>query len=289
MIPTPMLKLSETVRQSVFLMKNLNQESGFESYGKAFKQLQTAKSLLVVWQLFPENGKRVVHETQLLDYSLDEQLLKLTSVNDFIDPSLPLFVYAQDQQAIFKVNVVTLEGDSFTTDFPSEIKILDMPDFESLGSRLGIDLKGMWRSRSGYRTGVAPGSWEVKSMSQRSSRDQDFLNNEFDHLSLDEEDKLFADKRESPRVRPKVQKLVKVVKKGESDVNFFDLFDLSRGGMSFVTTIPENYPKGAEIYVVGFDTFDLDDPLVGTVMSHRQIDGSQFDVKVGVKFVEGQA
>lgn len=288
MITPTMLKLSETVRQNVLRMKIINPDSGFLSYEKPFKQIQSAKSLLIVWQVFPENGKRVVNETTLTSYDLTTQVLYLSSVNDFLDPSLPLFFFAEEQNLIFKANVVEVKDDYFSTSFPAEMKVIEVADFQVIKTNTGMDLEGMWKSRSRYKTGVHPSQWGVKAMAERSSRDQDFLNTEFDHLSLDEEEKLFADKRESPRVKPKAQKLVKVVKKGETEVNFFDLFDLSRGGMAFLTTIPENYPKGSEIYITGFDTFDLDDPLVGTVMSHRALD-EKFDVKVGVKFVEGQA
>lgn len=289
MITSLMLKLSETVRQSVLRMKSIHPDTDPQAYEKLFKQVQTAKSPVVVWQVFPENGKRVVNDTTITSFDLDLQVLYLSSVNDFLDPSLPLFFYSEEQNAIFKSSVREVKDDFFSTDFPNEIKLLDMPDFDAIKIKTGVDLVGMWKTRSHYKAGVNSSHWGMKTMAERSPRDQDFLNNEFEHLSLDEEDKLFADKRESPRVRPKTQKLVKVVKKGESEFNFFDLFDLSRGGMSFVTTIPDNYPKGSEIFITGFDAFDLDDPLVGTVMSHRQLDDAEYDVKVGVKFAEGQA
>jgi hypothetical protein len=268
-------------------MKILNPRDDLQSFEKVFKQLKTSKSQLVIWQVFPENGKRVVHHTVLNSYDFAGQLLNLSSVNDFLDPALPLFCYVEDQALIFKSNVREIKDDSFTTLFPSVIKQLEEGDFETIKSQLGIDTQNLWIGR-GRTEKIEEEAWHVKSMSERSSRDQDFLNTEFGDLTLDEEDKMFAGKRESPRVRPKAQKLVKVVKKGETLMNLFDLFDLSRGGMSFVTSIPDNFPKGSEIMIVGFDTFDLDDPLLGTVMSHRAIPESALDYKVGVKFLEGQ-
>lgn len=268
-------------------MKILNPRDDFQSFEKVFKQLKTAKSQLVIWQVFPENGKRVVHHTILNSYDSDRQLLNLSSVNDFLDPALPLFCYVEEQALIFKSNVREIKDDFFTTLFPSVIKKLENDDFEVIKSQIGIDVQNLWTGK-GKTEKSEDGVWHVKSMSERSSRDQEFLNQEFGNLTLDEEDKMFADKRESPRVRPKVQKLVKVVKKGETEMNFFDLFDLSRGGMSFITSIPDNYPKGSEIMIVGFDTFDLDDPLLGTVMSHRPMPDSALDSKVGIKFLDGQ-
>ena len=47
----------------------------------------------------------------------------------------------------------------------------------------------------------------VKSMAQRSNRDQQLLKSEFG-LTVDEEDKLYADQRAAPRARPKDDKWV---------------------------------------------------------------------------------
>jgi hypothetical protein len=171
--------------------------------------------------------------------------------------------------------------------FPNEIRTLDDSE-ESITFRKN-HLKTNWVTKAAtssvdrYSDHV-----RVKSMKERSSRDQDFLNSKFDPVNLDEEDKLYADKRESPRVRPKGEKLVKVVRKGETQLHIMKLFDLSRGGMGFLTFTPDHFPKGSEIYVTGFDAFELDDPLIGTVMAHRAVDDTNVEYKIGVKFNEGQ-
>jgi hypothetical protein len=284
-----MLKLNERLRQNVLIMNILQPGPDLESFQKIFQQMLGSKSPLIIWQVFPENGKRGIHETFLTSFDLNLQSLTLTGVEEFLDPSLPVFCYHENQSLIFRSQVQELKDDSITLVLPQEIKHLEMNDVEELKVKTGLDLKGMWKTRSRYKSGVSPAFWSAKSMAERSARDQDFLNLEFDSLSLDEEDKLFADKRESPRVRPKKQKMVKVIKRGDPVSNLFELFDLSRGGMSFVTTLPDYFPKGSEIFVMGFDSFDLDDPLVGTVMGHRKIDDSRVDMKIGIKFIEGQA
>lgn len=284
-----MLKLNERLRQNVLIMKILQPGPDFESYKKIFQKMLGSKSPLIIWQVFPENGKRGIHETFLTSFDLNLQTLMLTGVEEFLDPSLPVFCYLEDQSLIFRSQINEIKDDSITLVLPSEIKHLDLADVDELKVKTGLDLKGMWKSRSRYKSGVSPAFWSAKSMAERSVRDQDFLNLEFNSLSLDEEDILFADKRESPRVRPKKQKLVKVIKKGDPVSNLFELFDLSRGGMSFVTTLPDYFPKGCEIFVMGFDSFDLDDPLIGTVMGHRKIDDSRVDMKIGIKFQDGQA
>jgi hypothetical protein len=43
-----------------------------------------------------------------------------------------------------------------------------------------------------------------------------------------------------------------------------------------------------EVFVMGFDAFDLDDPLVGIIMSQRAVDETNVEFKIGIKFSEGQ-
>jgi c-di-GMP-binding flagellar brake protein YcgR len=127
----------------------------------------------------------------------------------------------------------------------------------------------------------------VKSMAQRSVRDQELLNLEMG-LTLDEEDKLFAAQRESPRARPKDDKWVKVLRSQGQSPLVYKLFDLSRGGLGFVSAVESEFTKGSLIYIVGFNDYDLDDPLIGTIMSIRSMDGNLGEFKVGIKFTEGQ-
>ena len=125
-------------------------------------------------------------------------------------------------------------------------------------------------------------------MAQRSNRDQQLLKSEFG-LTVDEEDKLFAGQRAAPRARPKDDKWVKVVRGiGEAALPY-KLFDLSQGGMGFVSFDETEFPKGSDIHVVGFNDFELDDPLLGTIMSIRPMDGVLSEFKIGVKFSEGQS
>jgi hypothetical protein len=128
----------------------------------------------------------------------------------------------------------------------------------------------------------------VKSMVERTARDQEFLNSEFDAVSLDEEDKLFAEKREAPRARFKDDKFVKVQTLESNILQILKLFDLSRGGMGFITLEPQLFPKGTKILIVGFEGFNLDDPLIAEVMSQRAVDELQIEFKIGCKFDQGQ-
>src|SRR5690349_6246826 len=101
-------------------MKILSPNDSEQSYQKVFKQMKSARHQVVIWQVFPENGKRVVNSTVLSSFDLESQLLNLSSVNDFLDPALPVYCYVKEEGIIFKSNVREVKDDFFTTLFPAE-------------------------------------------------------------------------------------------------------------------------------------------------------------------------
>lgn len=266
-------------------MKLLIPDSGFSSYLKIFKEVQSLKQKVVVWQVTPQG--RIVCETLLISYSLETMTLNILPGEESFNHGLPLYFYFETEQVIFKSKIEGVNAKSITVGFPNEMRMLDESE-ESITFKKN-HLSTVWVTKT---TSTSVDRFKdhvrVKSMSERSSRDQDFLNGEFNPVNLDEEDKIFADKRESPRVRPKADKLVKVLRKGESRILVMKLFDLSRGGMGFLTFTPDHFPKGSEVFITGFDAFELDDPLLGTVMAQRAVDESNVEFKIGVKFNEGQ-
>jgi uncharacterized protein (DUF736 family) len=271
-------------------MKVIKSDSGFLAFQKLFKQIQMNNCPIVVWQLVPETGERYISESRLNSFHLDTGLLHLEAPQDNkIIPQLPVFCYSEDGRFIFKTEIQLIKSNVFSLLVPSEIKLLEEPDVIVIHGSIGIDISANWKTKRLHgQSGNQDDFMRVKSMSERSVRDQEFLNNEFESVSLDEEEKLFADKRESPRARPKIDKWVKVLVQGSTEAKMVRLFDLSRGGIGFVTYEAESFPKGNELQVIGFEEFDLDDPLVGKIMSHRAIDEAQIEFKIGVKFNDGQ-
>lgn len=270
-------------------MRVIKSDTGFLYYEKIFKQLMNNQSRLVVWQVV-NGGDRQVTETRLNSYHMESGKLffEIKSKAD-VEEALPIYCYAEDGPLIFKAEIQDLYETNISVNMPPEIKILEDAEATLIQGQTGQDLSEAWKVK---RLDLnppdnSPDIMKVKSMAERSSRDQELLNNEFG-LSVDEEDKLFADKRESPRARPKIDKWVKVAKLQGSGPEMYKLFDLSRGGMGFVSFSEAEFAKGSEVHIVGFNDFDLDDPLVGKVMSLRPIDGVQSEFKVGVKFSEGQ-
>jgi hypothetical protein len=271
-------------------MKVIKSDSGLPAYQKIFKQVQSHNSVIVLWQLVPETGERKISESRLNSFHLESKLLHFeVPPENSIVSQLPVYCYSEDGQFIFKSDIQIIKSNVFSIFLPAEIHLLEDSEITLIRGSSGIDLSGIWKTkRMLLENEPISDILKVKSMSERSSRDKEFLDNEFGSLDLEEEEKLFADKRESPRARAKTDKWVKVKVEGHKEIKLIRLFDLSRGGIGFITLEPQIFSKGKEIEVVGFAEFDLDDPLVGMIVSQRSIDDSQVEFKIGVRFNEGQ-
>lgn len=269
-------------------MKVITAETDFLAYQKIFRYLKANHCQLVVWQSI--TGKREVSQSFLNSFHTESKLLHFDLNGAKFSPSHPIFCYIEEGQIIFKTTVHEVADRYLSLEVPQEMRIIEETEEKVIRQQVSAHINTVWRVKrlDLERLDEQPDYIRVKSMSERSNRDQDFLNHEFDGVSVDEEDRIFADKRESPRARPKADKWVKVKLAEVDQVHLLKLFDLSRGGMGFITEQNDAFPKGSIIHVVGFDTFDLDDPLIGKVMSLRPLNDAQFEWKVGVKFDEGQ-
>lgn len=246
---------------------------------------------MVVWQVLPETGERLISETRLNSYHFESGLIHLDMpAGSIVTSELVLYCYSEDGQFIFKTEIQDIKTTIFSIGLPSEIKFLEEPDVKVIHGRIGVDLSSVWKTkRTKHQEKPAEKNYMVvKSMRDRSSRDQDFLNNQFTP-TLDEEDKMFAEFRDSPRARPKIDKFVKLKVEDNNEIHYLKLFDLSQGGIGFITMEAHLFPKGSSILVVGFDEFNLDDALIANVMSHRPIDDTEIEFKIGCKFADGQS
>lgn len=265
-------------------MKVIKSDSGFLIFQKIFKLIHSNQYPVVLWQN-RDDGTKVIINSILNSFNLESAQLHFEKKSTSEVRDGDIYFYCEHEQFIFKTSVQEIKAGVFTVVVPFEIKLLEGPDIELIRGQVGVDLMAPWKTKS---LKLDDDYLKIKSMSERSTRDQEFLNNEFDSVSLDEEEKLFADKRESPRARPKIDKWVKVKAESSDVVHLLRLFDLSRGGIGFLSTDTHLFSKGSTVEVVGFEEFDLDDPLIGVVMSHRPIDEAQVEFKIGVKFSEGQ-
>lgn len=272
-------------------MRIISSETGFLVFRKLFQQLLSSQSPVVIWQNFAPTGEKVRCQSLLNAFHFESKKLYFTPMNGDVaqfSPG-PIFLYSEHEQIIFKSSLQNV-AEAICLDMPEELKLLEDPEVAHIRGAIGLDLQEVWKVKrlnvDKINQSPVPDVMKVKSLSQRSGNDKQILNDEL-FVTIDEEDKLFADKRESPRARPKQQKYV-MVQNETGGTARFPLFDLSQGGMGFVVRDEDLFPKGSMIYVYAIDAKVLDDPLIGKVMSVRSIDESKLEFKVGVKFEEGQ-
>lgn len=266
-------------------MRSIKAHKESADFQRIFKFAKSSQSKLVVWQV--DDGRRDIYDSVLVSFHLDAGKLHFQLTEDgIISVEFPLYCYSEDSQFIFKSKIIDSQGQKFSATVPDEIMLLDEPDITSVRGTLGISTNWVGRRYGGNTEDLGNDFIRVKSMSQRSLRDQDFLKQEF--MPIDEEDEVYADLRQSPRARPKSGKKVKIKVKELYEALEFTLFDLSRGGVGFLVDNEFMFVKGMEIQVLGFDEFNLDDPLVGQVMGIRPLDEKLLEFKVGVQFSEGQ-
>src|SRR5690606_15943300 len=190
-------------------------------------------SEILLWQISPDTGERNIIDTHLTSFYLEAGTLNFKKNLEIeFEETLPVYFYCRDISIIFKTKIQNGKDSSLTLFMPEEIQMLEEEEVLEFSKKLGKNISTHWGNRTAQiREEIQTKTVTLKHMHERSQRDQDFLNNEFDEVSVDEEDKLFANKRESPRSRPKVDKWVKVRVEGEDHLDFYRLFDLSRGGM----------------------------------------------------------
>jgi hypothetical protein len=270
-------------------MKIIRSDTAFLTFQRIFEQFKANGSSILAWQSLPD--KKIICLVRLHSYEADLTTLHFKKLEQLdLSTDYPLYFYSEEGQLIFKCDLLEHHQQHFISNRPQEIGLLLEADVPTVQEQLGERISTHWKSRRldlgpEYSSDFLAG--KIKSMAERSSRDQIFLNQEF-NLSVDEEDKLFAGRRESPRSRPKVEKWVKLKLKDQTDTRELKLFDLSRGGMSFISSEPDIFLKDIEIEVIGFDHFDLDDPLLGTIVAQRPLDDAGLEFKIGVQFMEGQ-
>lgn len=263
--------------------------SGIYAFQKIFKNIFSNGSKVVIWQSLPETHEKRSFLSRLNSFHSDIGVLNFELPKEsLIESDLPLFCYCEEGFLIFKSSIKEARERVFSVFVPEEIKLLEEGEVDEIKASIGVDLSGVWEDKR-FERNTQKNFNSIKPMSERTQRDKDFLNRELDLLTLDEEDKLFADKRESPRARPKIDKWVSLLTENADGPHLYRLFDLSRGGLGFITMELNLFPVDTKITVLGFDDFNLDYPLFAEVKSHRPVDELEIEYKVGCKFDNGQS
>lgn len=121
----------------------------------------------------------------------------------------------------------------------------------------------------------------------RSESDQAFFEQELSYVTLDEEDKKYEGQRNAPRAKPPEGKMIIIqTKDGSKPQETLPLYDLSRGGMGFMTFSESAYAKGEVLNVYGFDNKNFDEPMFAIIRSVREADEMGIQYKCGCQFID---
>jgi len=258
-------------------MKYVSSEDGFLVFQKFFADVIKGGTDLVLWQFIADGTNRLIHHTTVSSYKPDKGFFQVSNSEEGSFKFAPgtIFGWVESEGVIFKTEALSAQGHGLSMKVPEKLAFLEGPELQ------------VFRGSTALKTDVS--LWKVKRLSngaERSANDQAILGQGLEAMSILEEDKLFADKREAPRVRAKGNKRITVcVAERPDTAKEYPLFDLSRGGLSYVVEKETVFGRGMAIHVMAIEDNKLDSPLAGEVMSVRALDdGSGF--KVGVKFVD---
>lgn len=221
----------------------------------------------VLWQLDQTLGKRVAIKTNL--HSFDERSLHFIKAPQSFNQDNQIFVYIEALQALFKTGISGI-GEHISCAYPKEFSFLDENDASSIQSAL-----------KSYGDSLVTGATAPSYVSDKDIFESEL--NEF--MPLDQEDAMFASKRNTPRARPKKMKMITASLKDKPEHKIFELFDLSQGGLSFLCLEDDYFKKGDIIHIHSFDERNFESPMVGEVMSIRAADELGVQNKVGIKFI----
>jgi hypothetical protein len=233
-------------------MKNLTIKNTHE-YEAFWLSVEMAKPAFVLWQLVGESERKIkFYSLQNRNGNRVELTLTEQSTQALTFSMQDLYGYCEDLSFIFKTQIAAIEGPRIVLSLPLSVKILEDEDVKFIQG-----LKEMNFSSAPWRM------------------------NQHDTV---EEEQVYTSLREAPRARPKSEKKVSLYKTGEPDARAdYRMFDISRGGLSFLMEKVDQFQKGDFIQVVALEGDELDTILIGEVMSIREKEETW---KVGVKFVD---
>jgi len=216
-----------------------------------FQKILEEENGVCIWQPVQENKqKKKQFSLQLIEMSPDFVLkFKRTNSGQMNFSKESIFFYCESCWTIWKSQVSTEEGEEIVCLKPESVIVMTKEEWERV---LMLMRKGSV------------------------------------YISQDKQEEVFDDLRESPRGRPEIAKLVKVlIKKGNSTKErSFELFDLSRGGVGILTEAVDVFTQGQKIEITQIKEETFDPPLLAEVMRVHTHNIETKTYKVGLSFQE---
>ncbi len=286
-------------------MRTYNLEADIDKFQELFDQLKSAHTSLITWRV-RDDGTKDILTSEVVDFDISQAKLVLDfgKENEGFSNDM-IFYFIKSELVIFKAPAGEL---------PKEFKKLDEEEALDFSRRYQLDQeeffvkghgfankindhqlvkgrgaaniheKGYLKFESQSMTDHIDNKWRMSSMSEHDSA---LFETELSFVELDAEDEKYASKRAAPRARPSKGKMVKVAQvDNNSGFDFYSLFDLSRGGLSFLCLTESEFQINTQINILGFDTNQFESPMVVEVKAIRETDESRSLFKVGCSFIE---
>lgn len=292
-------------------MKTISLENHLDDYKVLFNDLVDSSDSLIVWQI--QEGKRVIKAAKI--HSLDlESFIFVANILEGQGPNFnsdEVYFYSKSQNIIFKASLENVIDTAQFYQLPKEIKIINEAETPAWMNEINLSdlsvfvkgygfanipqettrVRGEGRANINQATHMRGNTvngtehistkWRLNSMSEH---DSELFETELSFVSLDEEDRLYADQRSAPRARPPKNKMI-CVQLGERTIGeMFSLFDLSQGGLGFITSEKNKFEVGQNLNILGFDDKSFEAPMVVVVKAIRDTDDSGLVFKVGCAF-----
>lgn len=271
-----------------------------EGRDEILKCFQNTDVILYLWQDNGDTSSRVIYPSKVQTLSDNTVLFGTHDYSDYDLFPGKIFCFNEDLKYFFKLDQIQMQSNTLEVKIPENIKILSEKENLAMSEALYEIFKKAQDSSNyisentedhmtylGPRENIDLGVMKIKGAvgsKNRNENDQAMFDEIIGSAALSEEDKLFADKRDAPRARPTQGKVVFI--KTSTDEDSFDLYDLSMGGMSVITSKVASFSEQEEVCVLGFDDKRFEEPLKAIVRSVRDIEDLLGQYKVGLQFLE---
>lgn len=255
---------------------------------------------LVAWEVTSSQG-RLIRDVKLGEINNDKEEFCFKGQDLNFSGEL-IFFYSRQQKLIFKSKLVSTDGKILKVKIPDTIKLLEEDekikmdnmlrhfDFDSSGEVLelepSISEDGTIVDSFGFANNHPEKDWLTKSMSESDAK---LFEKELSYITLAEEDELFAGVRRAPRAKPPEGKMITVQVENDSRPQCsYMLYDLSRGGLSFLVFTKDEFSVGEKVFLKAFDTNKFQYPILTQVKALREADALGIQFKVGCEFLENE-
>lgn len=305
-------------------MRVLNNQEHSSDILEVFEKVKSDRSMLILWQVVEGKRNIHPIYIEQIEVESSHFTVSSAKVDPLSLADQVVFFFCKAQNFIFKSQLSSQDNIEAIISIPSEVKLLDdedqagMADLIDVFNEEKIFVEGEGRANQKFEEKMVAGSgeaninqeqymvgrtatdkidrfrsdstateklstkWAVKSMS---AADTALFEEELSYITLEEEDKQYEGMRSAPRAKPPEGKMVTVQEQsGERPQGTYPLYDLSRGGISFLVFSKDEFNAGETLNVLAFDTKKFDEPMKALVRSVREADQLGVQFKVGCQF-----